>query len=192
MRARAIHHELLKETAEQGPLARGSGPGSVSTSGGQISEASWAAGKEEDLGGSGSFLLPSPIPIPSLLAIAPSCLWWVWWTRRGGHRCVDSLGLRWEGGKGQRIYGCGSVGAWALEGQTVLAFGVQLSFGGPVAHTMHPPAGQGGRAGGLRCPWSPSAIMTRPANGGGSDWTRAQDPAGTTWPALHRRRKGNL
>lgn len=39
----------------------------------------------------------------------------LWWAR-------DSLGLCREGGKGQRIGGCGSVGAWALEGQIALAF----------------------------------------------------------------------
>ena len=41
---------LLKETPERGPLAQGSGPGSVSASGCQSSEASWAAVKEEAQG----------------------------------------------------------------------------------------------------------------------------------------------
>ena len=68
---------------------------------------------------------------------------------------MDILGLHWEGGKGQRIYGCRSVGAWALEGQTVLAFRVQLSFRGLLLIQCTLLRGQGGRAGGAQVSLEP-------------------------------------
>ena len=171
-RARAIHHELLKQRS-RAPWPKALGQGlcppldvkSLRPVGQLERKRTWEAQEAP--------LLPSPSP----LAIARTQLPVVgvmnqaWGTQVRGQP-GSPLGRR------QRledlwVQKCGSSGPGGADsaGFPGAAVGACCSYNAPSCE-----ARVGGQVG-LRCPWSPSVIMTRPANGGGSDLTWRSGPS---------------
>ena len=149
-------------------MAQGSGPGSVSTSGCQISEASLVAGKEKDQGGLRRIPPPQPQPRPlgqsSQLPVVGTWAAWV------------------SAGKEAKFRGFMGAGVWELgpwRGRWCWLLGEQLSFVRGACCAYSAPS-CGARVGGpLRCPGAPVRPRLGARMGLGATCLGAQDQAGT-------------